>query len=572
MGLTSDRLKGGLTAKRLAQPQEPGIIQGIAQSVASPFLKVASSGVALAKSGTNLAQAGVDYLQGDTENLNRNIQEGLGSFGTMNAGYLGKKTPLGYDEQGNKLSFLRGLAQSAGVGLEIGSNVITGGGAATAGKVAFKEALKVGVKEAAKTGAKAGIVYGLGTGLQKEAERPESSIAESSFNVAYDALTSGVLGGITAGALAGTTAVAGATTRRLMEFVHPAFKEKRIASLVDDVANQFRKTLNLNKTQRTIETRSGKDVSKFLAEEGLSLDVKNNKLSADDAIEALEFKADAENGAFQKLLDDSGGYVKFSDIKKAVLRGMKGFGTSIEKELGDAKNEILVLAQQFDNYPKDTAGDILIPVGEANGIKQFYWKNGKFNALATPDEKSKAAMFRRIGSAFKDGIEDAIDDADVGAFNQRLGDLQNAIYMLNDRNGMAVTGGRLGKFFGRTIGAIAGSPGGTFGSITGAITGDKIVDILQNPKITTAFARQYIKMLKEEGKEELAEQVQEILARRASERAVRKVLPAPSWMPMGARQGQSSVSVIPAQKSVGRIPKGQPDAGKFKQTYLSSNQ
>ena len=535
MGITADRLKtGGLTSQRLAlekPPEEPGFLRGVVRSAAQPFAKVASTGLGIGEGITGLAAEGLGKLVGSERLAEAGRKTATQQTQKKDFGVLGSATPIGYEAQGNKLGFLKGMAQAFGVGAEIASNLVTGGGTAIAAKTAFTGTLKAGVKEAVKTGVKAGTMFGIGTGLQKEAETPQKSILESSLNVAIEALGSGALGGVISGGIAGTTALGSATVRRVAEFVHPAFKETRIVKLVSDNAEKIRKALNLNKTQRAIETRSSKDVSQFLAEENLVPEVSGGKLVADDIIDALELKASAENSKFNQLLDDSGSYISLEQAKAKAFNLIRGFGTAVKNELKDLEDEFMALEQQFKNAPKDAEGKTLIPSSTANRMKQFFYSLGKYNKLATPEQQSKAASFRRLGTSFKELIEDSIEDADVKAFNQRLGELQNAVYMLSERNGMTVPGGFMGKYFARTIGAIVGAPTGPEGSIMGALTADKVADLLQDPRITTYAARQYLKLLKQQGKQELVDQVQEILEKRASERATRPLLPASSFIP-----------------------------------------
>ena len=549
MGLTSDRLKtGGLTFKRLAaevpQEQEPGFFQGLVQSTAKPFLKTIATG-----------QAAVESVIRPTD---------ISYQPPKDYGYFGKATPVGYDENGNKLGYLRGMAQAFGIGAEITSSFVGGGGAVKAGATAFKETLKTGFKEAAKTGFKSGVLYGGGSALRRETEAPEKSIVESSLSVAIDALGSGVVGGITAGAVAGTTALGSAGIRKVADFVNPAFKETRINQLIVSNADKIRKALNLNKTQRAIESRSGKDVSQFLSEENLIPEVSNGKLVADDIISSLELKAKAENAKFEELLD--GNYIPLNDAKTIALRTIRGFGKMVQKEVQDIEDEFNSLAQQFKNSPKDAEGNLLIPSGIANKMKQYFYSLGKYNKLATPEQQSAAANYRRLGGAFKDLIEDSVDDADARAFNSRLGDLQNAIFMLTEKNGMPVQGGRLGKYFARTIGSVVGVTHGPEGSIVGALTADKIADLLQDPRITTYMARQYLKILKQQGKQELIDQVNDIIERRTLERGGRRLLTPPSFIPMGEKVGESSIKVSPAQAISGRIPK----TGRFTKIFTSN--
>lgn len=87
--------------------KEPGLLQSMAQGIAQPFGKLAST-IASAGSGIfNLGQAGMAKLQGDEEEYRRQLRQ-AGTPVKIKAGYLGEYEPI------------KSTKESIGVGAEIG--------------------------------------------------------------------------------------------------------------------------------------------------------------------------------------------------------------------------------------------------------------------------------------------------------------------------------------------------------------------------------------------------------------------------------------------------------------------
>src|SRR5258708_2872103 len=79
-----------------------------------------------------------------------------------------------------------------------------------------------------------------------------------------------------------------------------------------------------------------------------------------------------------------------------------------------------------------------------------------------------------------------------GTLPDQLKAVDNIITNLKQVDGSAVKGGRLGKYFARTIGAAAGSSGGIVGTVAGATAGDYIASIMQDSTIANPLKRQIL--------------------------------------------------------------------------------
>ena len=503
------------------QPKEPGIVQSIAQGIASPFLRLAASGKAIVQGGANLAQAGIAAIKGDTAGVKKNVQEGVESMGPIDAGYLGKANVIGRGEEGEQLSGGRTIADVVGVGTELASDIVGGIGVKDIAKASLKGLVKEGAKRGAISGLKSGLLYGLGSSLQDEAEITEKDFSKRVTDVATDTALSALVGTVGGAVLGGVAPLPKAGIEKFKEF-------RNVESLQNKIADQYRKALNLTTSQLGIEKRGGKDTAFFLAKEGVDLNVIKGKLDADEALAQLGQKAELENNAFERLLIDDGGYINLTKANRVAKEAITELGSARETAKAKIDKEFVALVSQFKSVARrDAFGDIIVPKNVANKFKQDFWSKSKFHFLSTPAEKTEAGASRLAGRALKKEIEDSTEDAAIKEMSERLGDFAEAAYILNTKNGAPVQGGRLGRFFARIIGATAGAKGGPVGSVLGAMTADQVVDILQSPKTTTYAAKALLLRLQNEGKQDIVEQVEQIIQKRGLERAARFLLTAP---------------------------------------------
>lgn len=493
------------------EPEQPGFFKGLVQDIAQPFARIFATAV----------DRPVSNLGREAQPIQNPIKQG------------GLISPEGRLQQ--PINF-KALGETVGVGAEIGSQFAGGAGVKQVVQTGLKGLVKQGIKTGAVSGAQSGGLFSFGRELQAENPSLKSVIGQTALGT--------VLGGGFGGVIGSVAPVLGFTKQAIVERLDPKAKLQRVERLEQRVANEYRKALNLGKRLFGIEARSGRDTALFLAREGIPINVKDGRLDAEGSINFLKLKSEAENSAFQKLLIDDGGYINLSQAQNRAIARIKDKGTA--RDL--AKNKISAefeayTRQNADNLVQNADGTVSIPKFIANELKQDAWSKGYANPLSSPAEKTEAGASRLIGSSFKELIEETTDDMSVKEFNRRLGDLAEAVFILQERNGQPVVGGRLGKWFAKAIGGVAGAQGGPIGTIAGVMTADKLADMIQNPSIRTWYVRGVLGRLQKEGRQDLFEQARMILQQRAKERAVRPLLgPGSGVVPLGPESGVGTVT------------------------------
>jgi len=401
---------------------------------------------------------------------------------------------------------------------------------AIAGGFGAKKEVEKGVlgtiKGAMKLGAKTGALFGglgsFGRSLQEEEPTVTGTLAQTGIGTGIGAIGGAIMGG------------ALATPFALGKAVQPNAAMKRLET-------EYSRILNLTQKQLQTEDKFAKNSAKFIAEELVPLEVKGGRLDTSVAREMLGTKYSSESKAFQNILDDSSEYINFSQFARNAAKQIKEKGTAQYSAINHLRKELSAYASQFGQGVKNEAGDLLIPVGQFNRIKQDLWSKTKWT---TESEKLFAQLNYRVGHTAKEMIESAIEDANVKVFNSRLGDFAAALNILEKRHGAVAPGGRMGQYFASLIGAVAGSKGGPIGTVTGAMTGRKLAELLQNPKVTTYFSRKLVDTLVKEGKQDVVDEAMKIITQRTIMRSSRLKLPIPSFIAGHPYKGSMS-SFIP---------------------------
>ena len=489
----------------VSKPKEQNFIQ----SLASPFIKTAeTSRRAVVGIGGLAAAAGASALGKD--DLSKRIFEGTAKYVDPNRaqsyGLLGETKPL------------TDVKEAAGVGLELASYLPGARAVATPVKLGFKGLLKKAAVAGLKEGAQSGFLGGAGRATQ-EKDSTLGDIATKSF---VEAVAGGVLGSASGVGFGVAGRVFGAVAGRTV----PRLRTARAAKLEQEIADEYTKALNLNKSQRTRQLRGSKDTALFLAREGVPINVSNGRLDATDAIEAISQKSRAENTAFKRLLTDSGEYVNLDKARRSALASVEGEGTAREAAIRKVNDEFdAYIRQNGDTLVKNADGTVSLPAARANTLKQDAWSRSRFNQLSTPAERTEAGASRIVGNSLKDGIEESVTDVNVKEMNQRLGDLAEASWILQSRDGQPVVGGRLTRLFARLTGSVIGANAGPLGGVAGTATADQLADLLQNPNVRTWYAQKLLKSLRgRQGGQGLVEEAQRILEERAAARSTRKLL------------------------------------------------
>lgn len=400
---------------------------------------------------------------------------------------------------------------------------IGGEGGVQAVKTGLKGAISAGAKEGAITGLKSGLLTGFGQSLQEATDLPPEEAYKKIFT---DTALGGVLGGVTGGAFGAVTPVVSKGISKVSEFTN-------IKSLQNKLAEGYQSILNPTARQIKIDKRFGNDTFKFLAEEAQNLPLSVNKdgrLVADDAIEMLKNKYQAEATAYKPIIRNSGKYVDIDNvIANAKAQARKEFDGSdlvkAEKQIEDEINAFL------SNSPQDVnvtaTGKRFLPLDRADDIKSYSWNRGK--GWGSPDAEVWNDTNNLIGHSIKDAIEKELPDAPIKAMNRRLGQYKNAIDMLERRNGqVSGTGGKLSKYLNRQTGTIIGGimgaggkddnrlTGGIAGAGSGFVTAEVIANVISNPNVRLFVVRQLLKNLQKAGKQDLINEAQQILQSQAS--------------------------------------------------------
>lgn len=191
------------------QSKKPGFLKGLAQSIASPALKVLSTGASVGRGLGRMAEAGYQFAKGEKEQARKTFIS-AGEPVEFGAGYLGKAKPL------------ESWKESIGTGLQLGLMGVPGLGAGAG----------LGTKIA--TGATVGGLFAGGKALEEDKEADEI-------------LKSIAIGGLVGGAIP----VAGVGLRKLIQ----ALQKKLPERLVQFALKQPKKVI-----------KGGKDISSFVVE------------------------------------------------------------------------------------------------------------------------------------------------------------------------------------------------------------------------------------------------------------------------------------------------------------------
>lgn len=428
------------------------------------------------------------------------------------------------------------VLRDIGRGLETVSLGIGGGGAKSVVESGVKGLFKQGVKEGVTTGLKTGLLQGAGQSLEKGNTDVGTITYDTLFGGGAGALLGGVTGGILPVLSKGVTGASAAKTALTTE-----------EGLITQLAERNRKVLNPTQRMSAVEDRFFKDTPTFIAQEfpDMPIQIEKGKLELTDGINGLSQKYNAEELAFDSILKGSGKYVNIneieSDAKQQILKSFSG--TQREKALQAVQDEVQAFVRQAhdDGYLIDGKGGLFnIPATEANIFKRSLWQRTK--GFGSPESEIQNQANYVLGSAFKNGIEKVLDDAPVKAMNQRLGDFISAIKFLEKRNGAVPgTGGKMARYFIRTMGSIAGSGAGIPGSITGAITADRLATIMADPTITTSIFNKLLKNVAKSERSSIVQEAQNLFNQRAKQAAEVIKLPPGG----GSSFNASNIPIIP---------------------------
>lgn len=209
--ITSDKtaLSFADKIKPMEDIEKPGIVQSIAQTIASPFLRVLANVGAIGESISGLETAGLQAITGKKEEAKKTIFElATQPRQEFDFGYLGK------------VKTIETPKEAIGVGAEIASTLLPVGKAGQIAKLTLGGKVLKGLEAGAKIGAVSGGLSGAGQALQEDLTPKETF---------YNAAISAGIGGVLGGTLGATAPVAG---KLYQKFAEPY--EQRISNTIKD--------------------------------------------------------------------------------------------------------------------------------------------------------------------------------------------------------------------------------------------------------------------------------------------------------------------------------------------------
>jgi hypothetical protein len=244
----------------------------------------------------------------------------------------------------------------------------------------------------------------------------------------------------------------------------------------ESIVNQRKKELGVLDDYASVSKRvqkakdKGIDVKDIVANTDLlhgAVD-KNGVISTKgegNAVDQLQQFIQPQEDVISKNLKNEGVSLPASVVQKKLeyevnQSGLKG-GAKIR-----ALNEV---EQDMKGYMLDANKDGTIPLSVIHDAKVDKYSNINF---MTEAEKQKSA--KAIARGLKQLVENNTKSVDVKKLNSELSQHYAVLDYLNSLDGKRVEGGRLGKYFAKTVGAIVGGHFGPLGSIVGAETAGAI--------------------------------------------------------------------------------------------------
>lgn len=407
-----------------------------------------------------------------------------------------------------------GARQITGDIAKTASYLYTGGELPAVANQTLRGQILRGGLTGAKLGAIGGGAYSFGEAIQNAENQPAA--------VAYQTLFGAALGGATGGILGATlpTISAGLTK----------FKGYRdFDALTEKLYSRNKEVFKPTSSQMADWAQAKVDPIKTFSQEfGLeNIPTSNNQLQLDEFIAQTDIRYKAGSEGFNTILRNSPEVISLSQREVNALRAIENSSLTPSQKLtakAKVQSEFLALRDEARRAGQ-LLGDDNVPVAYADNLKDRFWGATRYFG---PEEASVSnEVNRKIGTAFKEGIEEVITDTNVKEYNKKLQELIYLKDFLESRNGKVPgTGGKMLRYTLRTVGAITG--GGGFGSVAGAITADQVAQAIASPTARTWLIRRQLAKLPPEVRKSLEQEAKQILENMAVKRAETLRLPPPS--------------------------------------------
>ncbi len=430
--------------------------------------------------------------------------------------------------------------------------------------------------QGAKVGGLSGAAYGGGTALEDQQTLGEAGTQAAEY-------------GAGGAALAGATPLAILGLGKLAKL--PVDIAKGVASygnreaLTEKLGNTYNDILNLTPKQEMIQGRTGKDAGLHMAElhgEGYTIPISQTegKLNTTKGqIYLSDNIIKPENELADKLVASERKQVALTDLKrqfdKAVTDNTNSLGFS-GTDLVKAQNKA---GQEFNAYINQYKSKIItkpdgskyIPLEDINQMRKDLWARSKAAFGSTNTDKLFANLNFRLGHAARNIVLDYSENTLTKDLLSRLGDHQNLLKMLTERNGKPLGQSIPKEYASKILGSMVGSMIDSHaGGIIGYFAGPRLERLIDNPNIDTALLRSLL-LNKGIKNPEIIKEVETLLAKRESAQASRLALPEPSFRPMGAEAPKPDVSGITVTEAKKGPVTVNPKTNKFQTSYTSES-
>jgi len=424
-----------------------GFVKSLVKSAASPFLRLGATAQAF---GTSKIFGGKGADTSD-----------------KNIPFFGPQKPI------------TTAKDALGVGAELASFAVGGGGATQLAKQGLKQAVTRGAIQGAKAGGLSGALYGGGQAAQQD---------KSTGQIFTDTLKGGAAGALAGGVLGGAVPAVSKTLQKTSEAVsgslpklNPLSGEARI---INQRATELLKLENSNARLRKLSENSsskGIDVKKLLAESDLlhnSID-DTGTIRTQDAIANLNEFIRPQEGVVRQNLEKEGKRIPLGMVEAKLKTVVNDSGLKGGAKLRALKN----VEDDIAGYALEVDKDGYIPLAVIHDAKVDKYAN--INYLNPESKRADKAIAR--------GLKELIEDhSKIGAdkLNKELAPYFALQKYLEVLDGRKVEGGKLGKYFAQTLGGIAGSHFGPLGTVIGAEAAGRIRGAMMKSKFSSKLGRE----------------------------------------------------------------------------------
>lgn len=280
-----------------------------------------------------------------------------------------------------------------------------------------------------------------------------SKAGEATSRVAEDVQNASVIAGAVAGAK--TPVGKEAPTSLPKTAVESPLVGKRLTELqkLEDNSAVIRKSTTKAKEK-------GIDSKKILAQTDLLHNAVDDTgtLRTQNAIHELNNFIKPHEDVISANLEREGVQIPLASVQKSLTAAIDKSGLeghALEAAYTKLEGEMKGLSRRAD---------------ENGNIKLAKIQDAKVNKYATLDYMNPGSKIadKAIARTYKTIIENNTKSVDVAALNKELAQHYSVLSLLEKLDGRKVDGGKLGKYFAKTIGSVVGSHFGPLGSIAGA--------------------------------------------------------------------------------------------------------